>query len=193
MTESTEDKPHFSDPELMRALSHTARLAVLDHLTVVEDATATECAEVAGLSPSAMSYHLRALARVGLVEEAPGRGDGRERVWRMKVRSFSIGADYESPESVKLAQRSMIELMKRRGDDKFERWMDRSSAEPKEWYEVATSSEWALLMTADEVRDMAGKLAELVRPFRMRERKSAGDDPDDARRVAFQLRIFPEV
>ncbi|WP_232075867.1 ArsR/SmtB family transcription factor [Phytohabitans suffuscus] len=37
---------------------------------------------MAGLSPSATSYHLRALARYGLVEQAPSRGDGRERVWR---------------------------------------------------------------------------------------------------------------
>lgn len=177
----------------MRVLAHPARLDLIDHLNVVEDATATECAEVVGLSPSALSYHLRALAKVGLVEEAPGRGDGRERVWRAKARRYSIGAEYEAPESAKLAQRAMLESLKRRGDEKFERWMDHAHEQSREWYEVSMSSEWALLMTADEVADMAEKLAELVRPYRMRDRRADGDAPADARRVAFQLRYFPEV
>ena len=54
----------------------------MEYLSDGHVATATECAEVCGLSPSATSYHLRALAKAGLVEEAPSRGDGRERVWR---------------------------------------------------------------------------------------------------------------
>src|SRR5262249_56777146 len=71
-----------SDPHVMRAMAHPARLAIMEFLGDGAVATATECAEVCGLSPSATSYHLRALAKVGLVEEAPSRGDGRERVWR---------------------------------------------------------------------------------------------------------------
>ena len=65
----------------MRALAHPTRLALLDHLHSVDRATATECAVVVGESPSALSYHLRALARWGFVEEAAG-GVGRERPWR---------------------------------------------------------------------------------------------------------------
>lgn len=193
MTASTDGKAHFSDPELMRVLAHPARLDLIDHLNVVEDATATECAEVVGLSPSALSYHLRALAKVGLVEQAPGRGDGRERVWRAKVRKYSIGADYEAPESTRLAQRTMVESMRRRGDEKFARWMEQAHEQPREWYEVAMSSDWPLLMTPEELADMAAKLFELVRPYRIRERKAGGEVPEDARRVAFQVRYFPEV
>lgn len=43
---------------------------------------ATDCAEIAGLTPSAMSYHLRSLERAGIVEHAEPSGDGRERPWR---------------------------------------------------------------------------------------------------------------
>lgn len=193
VTTSADRKPHFSDPELMRVLAHPARLDLIDHLNTVDDATATECAEVVGLSPSALSYHLRALAKVGLVEQAPGRGDGRERVWRAKVRRYSIGADYDAPESAKLAQRAMLESMHRRGDEKFARWMDRAHEESRDWYDVSMSSEWPLLMTAAELDDLSSRLAELVRPYRIRERRATGDVPEDARRVAFQVRYFPEV
>ena len=72
-----------SDPQIMRALAHPARLSIMDHFLSGRTGTATELAELCGLSPSATSYHLRALARYGLVEEAPSRGDGRERVWQI--------------------------------------------------------------------------------------------------------------
>ncbi|MBX7269503.1 winged helix-turn-helix transcriptional regulator [Micromonospora sp. Llam7] len=82
MTEAHPEPPRvtISDPRTLRALVHPARLAIMEHLASTEGAvTATECAEAAGLSPSATSYHLRALARFGLVAEAPSRGDARER------------------------------------------------------------------------------------------------------------------
>ena len=68
----------LDDPRALRALAHPARLAILDHLGAEETATATECGAAVGVSASAASYHLRALARFGLVEEAEG-GRGRER------------------------------------------------------------------------------------------------------------------
>src|SRR5579859_2346107 len=61
----------LTDPQMMRALAHQARIAIWLHLGLHGPATATECAEVAGLSPSACSYHLRTLARYGFVEEDP--------------------------------------------------------------------------------------------------------------------------
>ncbi|WP_442933369.1 winged helix-turn-helix domain-containing protein [Micromonospora psammae] len=45
----------------------------MEHLSTREGG-ATACAEIVGLSPSATSYHLRALAKFGLVEQAPSRG-----------------------------------------------------------------------------------------------------------------------
>src|SRR6267154_5444983 len=46
------------DAAVMRAMAHPARLALLQHLRNSGPATATECAGVVGLSPSATSYHL---------------------------------------------------------------------------------------------------------------------------------------
>jgi DNA-binding transcriptional ArsR family regulator len=71
----------LTDPRAMRALAHPTRLSLLDHLHAVPQATATECGAAVGESPSSCSYHLRALARWGFVEEGNG-GVGRERPWR---------------------------------------------------------------------------------------------------------------
>ena len=53
---------------MMRAMAHPARLSIMDYFLSGETGTATELAEVVGLSPSATSYHLRALGRAGFVE-----------------------------------------------------------------------------------------------------------------------------
>jgi len=76
----------------MRALAHPTRLALLDHLHAVEQATATECALVVGDSPSSCSYHLRALGKWGFVEEGE-KGAGRERPWRAAASRIEFAAD----------------------------------------------------------------------------------------------------
>jgi DNA-binding transcriptional ArsR family regulator len=54
----------ITDPQVMRALAHPARLTIKEYLASTGEAvTATGCAEIVGLSPSATSYHLRELAR----------------------------------------------------------------------------------------------------------------------------------
>ena len=80
----------LTDPQAIKALAHPARLTVLDALTEGEELTATECAEVAGISPSAMSYHLRALEKWGFVERAETSTDGRERPWRSLGGRWSV-------------------------------------------------------------------------------------------------------
>src|ERR1700749_3976899 len=70
------------DPRSIRALAHPARMAIIDALSSGDELTATECAELTGLSPSATAYHLKFLERYDLAEPAPAREDGRERPWR---------------------------------------------------------------------------------------------------------------
>lgn len=73
--------PLLDDHDRMRAVSHPARWRVLKELWAGRTLTSTDAAELAGLSPSAMSYHLRRLAALGLVEQTES-ADGRERPWR---------------------------------------------------------------------------------------------------------------
>ena len=77
----------ISDPRSARALAHPARVGILNRLIAGGPATATQCAGVVGLSPSACSYHMRALLRYGFVRAASRRADGRERVWEAEAPS----------------------------------------------------------------------------------------------------------
>ena len=82
-----EQRPLLTDPEVLEALAHPVRLDLLSYLMSDGPATASVCARAVGDNPSNCSYHLRALARHGLVRPAGSR-DGRERPWRATITGF---------------------------------------------------------------------------------------------------------
>jgi DNA-binding transcriptional ArsR family regulator len=80
------------DARAIRAIAHEARQRVIDVLyTEQRSYTATQLAELTGLSPSAMSYHLRALERWGVIERAAeATDDARTRPWRATGTSITV-------------------------------------------------------------------------------------------------------
>jgi DNA-binding transcriptional ArsR family regulator len=178
----------ISDPQVMRALAHPARLAILQFLTTDRTATATECAEVVGLSPSAISYHLRALAKAGLVEEAPSRGDGRERVWRGVVGGFSVDSARDASDEVTAAQREVIKAFMASNDAEVVRWLDRAREEPIEWYDATIFRRAHLLLTAAELKELLASIDELMQPY---VRSTRPEPPAGARSVSMVYRALP--
>ncbi len=143
------------DAAVMRALAHPARIAILEHLFAGNSGTATELAEVSGLSPSATSYHLRALAKVDLIEDAPSRGDGRERVWQTAIRGFDIEAGPASGAAEQAAERELTTMFLDLEDARAREWLERRQHESQEWYEASSFSDLRLLVTAEELKASA--------------------------------------
>jgi DNA-binding transcriptional ArsR family regulator len=180
----------ISDPQVMRALAHPARLAIMEHLSSLEGgATATECAEIAGLSPSATSYHLRALAKVGLIEEAPSRGDGRERVWQAFSPSYTVESGQDADSDARAAELALVDAHLTRDTQRTRDWIRRAPDEPVEWYRAAWFSDSMLLLTADELLELNQAVQKLMEPYRRRVRAAA--PPEGARTVAVQYRTMP--
>src|SRR5579859_969739 len=103
----------LTDPKMMRALAHPARWDIWAHLVLHGSGTATECAEVAGLSPSACSYHLRTLQRYGFIEEdRASAANGRERPWRARLLAFTVEGGPDSSASGRVASRLLVENMR---------------------------------------------------------------------------------
>src|SRR5262252_10554547 len=92
----------LSDPRAIRALAHPARLAIIEALAPGEELTATELAAVTELSPSATSYHLKALAKWGILEAGQPRPDGRDRPWKATGRSIEMSS--QVPRATVLAE-----------------------------------------------------------------------------------------
>nr|WP_173042815.1 helix-turn-helix domain-containing protein [Phytohabitans flavus] len=174
----------------MRALAHPARLAIMEELgTGGGGLTATEAAEVAGLSPSATSYHLRALARYGLVEEAPSRGDARERVWRSTVHSWQVDSGASDDPETQAAEGALVDAYLAREVERIRDWRARAGDEPAEWSSAALMSESVLLLSADELKSFNDEVLRLIEPYKRRHRIAA--PPEGARTVVVTYKAVP--
>lgn len=176
----------ITDPQAIKALAHPARLTVLDALTEGEELTATECATAAGISPSATSYHLRALEKWGYLERAPSSGDGRERPWRAVRGGWRVDA---VPDRVSArATDAVAAIMLDRVRAELARWFDRERDQPADWRHVASVENQSLWLTADE----AARLRDLYQDFVDSHRgRTRARHPEGARRVRATRVLVP--
>ena len=184
--EQADDKIVLSDPRAIRALAHPARLAILEALFPGEELTATECASLTGLSPSATSYHLKALERWGIVEAGQPRADGRDRPWKAKGRSIEVSS--QVPQGTVLAESAVLETFLDRNRALVAEFLDHQASEPPEWrdgVEVASSDYW---LTAEELAEVSQALRSVLQPYEHRRR---GSRPDKSRRVRVMRLIVP--
>lgn len=179
------------DPEVLRALAHPARLAIIEHLAAYGgELTATEAAEVVGLSPSATSYHLRALAKVNMIKEAPSRGDARERVYSgSQSRQIEILSDADTTDvATRIASEKLLDAILARGDERVRRWRASLHEESREWSDVSMIHEAFLMVTAAEMEQIVDQLMDVLGPYR---RSARPEPPEDARLVSVQVRGIP--
>ncbi|SFI58297.1 Helix-turn-helix domain-containing protein [Amycolatopsis sacchari] len=171
------------DAELMRALAHPLRSALLNYLLSVGPRTATECAAAVDSTASNCSWHLRQLAQWGLVERVEAT-DGRERPWR----AIPVGLDVrEAP----TPERKAVEATWLRQDDELtQRFMDTMDDLDPEWQQAAALNSYALRLTAEELDALNTKIDALVRPYVAPIRTEA---PEDAKVVHASWRAFLRI
>jgi DNA-binding transcriptional ArsR family regulator len=182
-----ERRTRIADPRALRALAHPLRLALLDRLMSFGEQTAAQCAEAVGSTASNCSYHLRALARVGLVE--PGESaDGRERPWRSSSTGLEFGpreAAESNPSAA--AARAVDELALARDEELTRRALARHDKQPTDWRAAEAHNSYALRITPSELGQLIGEIDRLVRPYIGLTR---GDAPEDADVAYLRLLAF---
>src|SRR5690625_2587653 len=75
------EETHVPATSALRALAHPLRVEIYDLLSQYGPQTSSSLAEKTGESSGSTSYHLRALAKHGLIRDIFGKGTGRERWW----------------------------------------------------------------------------------------------------------------
>jgi DNA-binding transcriptional ArsR family regulator len=179
----------LTDPRMMRALAHPARIAIWTHLGLRGPATATECAEIAGLSPSACSYHLRTLARYGFVEEDPASAaDGRERPWRSRMLAFNIEDSPGTPAVTRVASRILVENMRAAAEEIRARYVARQSEYPDDWQSASGELFSVAHVTPEELKRMREQVIEVMAPY---VRVEPDSRPAGALPVRIMLDLFP--
>jgi len=153
----------LSDPRALRALAHPVRLELIGLLRHGGPLTATQAGNRIGESPASCSFHLRQLAKYGLVEEAGG-GHGRERPWQATAISTewaSRGSDDEADAAGAMLSRVVIE----RYFQAALAWLDRRPSEDPEWVDAAAMSDALIYMTAAELRELDKGIRDLLEPY----------------------------
>lgn len=179
---------HLREPRHIRALAHPARMAIVDALAAGDELTATECAALTGLSPSATAYHLKFLERHGFAERAPVRSDGRERPWR-GVHGRRVELDASTPAGAAAAAAVGLAYFDR-GRAVAEAFMATAHEEPKEWRDVTTLNNADLWLTVEETEKVNAALDAALEPYR---RRAPADRPEGSRRVRVMSMAVPHA
>ncbi|MER6180244.1 ArsR family transcriptional regulator [Streptomyces sp. NPDC001652] len=179
----------ITDPKAMRALAHPVRLAALERLQRYGPATATQLSPHVGATPSVTSWHLRHLAGFGLVRDAEGGADRRERRWEAVARGYRFEVPQDE-EGRAAAQVLAGEMFASRAELPM-RWLTETAPrlEP-EWIGAAMSNNTGIVVTAGELAALKDAMEELLAPYVTRE---PAQRPPDARAVRMLLYALPEA
>ena len=179
--------PRVNNPRSIRALAHPARLAIINALATGDELTATQCAELTELSPSATAYHLKLLERYGFAEPAPPRADRRERPWRATGQRTTVDLDGSTPTGASAASAVAAAYIDTTRTLALE-FTAGEHAEPEEWRNAALGNA-DLWLTAEEVERVSRQLEAVLEPLRGRALR--GERPADSRRVRVMNVVVP--
>lgn len=180
----------IDDVQAIRAMAHQARQQALDELYGSHRAyTATELAARCETSPSAMSYHLRALEKYGYIRRVEQEGDGRNKYWQavaftLRIIGFDAGSQSESPSVT-----SHIEGLRKRVGEEVRRRRARSAdLHDEALYPVITSSQ--LDLRDEQAEEFMQRLHGLLDEFALTSGKLP---PDEAtRRIRYFVSAIEE-
>ena len=178
----------LTDPRALRAVAHPTRLKLIALLRRLGPLTATQAGERIGESPAGCSFHLRSLAKWGLVEEAGG-GRGRERPWQATANGHewpARGSSEEGDEAGYLLTRVVVE----RWFEEALQWVDRRAEEPQNWSDAALLEDRMIAVTPAELKDLERRIGELFDPY-MRRVGRPESQPEGARTVTYIQLGFP--
>ncbi|HEY3481695.1 MAG TPA: helix-turn-helix domain-containing protein, partial [Streptomyces sp.] len=145
--------------------------------------TATRAAELTGESVASCSYHLRILAKYGLVEEADPGGPGREKPWRATA-EYTDWPNYSDDPAVAAAAEALTVAVAENHFHRMTRAIETRSALPREWQEAERFTDTTLYLTPEELVGLGERLDALIAEYTGRTADPALR-PADARRVSY--------
>lgn len=177
-----------ADPRILRALAHPVRATLMYELHARGATTATTLSEALDVPVNSVSFHLRQLARYGLIEEAPELAtDGRQRWWRpASTRGLAFSSDEVAAQP---GGEAALELFQRHSIGWWQAMVAQFFADEHDDVDaVRALNDVPVFLTDDEARQLATEIYEvLTRWMDHGQRASAddGDDQDAARRRTY--------
>ena len=151
----------LTDPRALRAYAHPVRMSLMGLLRTEGPLTATRAAELLGESSGTCSFHLRQLAKYGLVEEAGG-GTGREKPWRATTTTTDWDATGDGTPETAAATSMLSAVIAEQYFEQLMRWLEASPGEPAEWRRAAMLGDRILYVTPAELEELRGRMREML-------------------------------
>jgi len=180
----------LADAKALRAYAHPVRMKLIVALRTQGPLTATRAGRLLGESSGTCSFHLRQLAKYGLVEET-GEGTGREKPWRATTTSTAWDDVQQDPETAAaaglltevLAEWYFVQLMQ---------YLEVRPRESEEWRRAAFIGDRFLWVTAEELAGIQRDINAVTDQYFERQVKPELRPPG-ARLVTAMNFAFPNV
>ncbi|MGC3954280.1 MAG: helix-turn-helix domain-containing protein [Propionicimonas sp.] len=157
----------------LRAIAHPLRQQILDELGLREFGRAADLAVTLDQPANAISFHLRTLARAGLIVPAPEHArDRRDRVWKPVAERYEIQRKLAGSAAV---VDPVIDWLREA--------MSKADGDSGHYQLTAGVS----LLTEDEARQLGEELTEVVNRWSERSAQAARSHPDEPDRRPTQV------
>ena len=161
------DRPTVHDPVVLRAIAHPVRNRILHELAAQGSLRAADVATDLSIPANQASFHLRQLAKYGLVEEDPAAArDRRDRVWRL-TSPDGLQIDLNGLETTSEGQAAGA-VFRRSAAQWGHVVIDHAYARHPDPDTHRSLMETALRLTQDEARQLSQDLADVIDSWRAR-------------------------
>jgi predicted ArsR family transcriptional regulator len=189
-----DDQLRITDPRVLRAIAHPLRTDIFMELYSRGSARAVDLAAVLDVPANQVSFHLRTLAKYGLIEEAPEEArDRRDRVWRPANEGLWISEEIEDQPGGPEAMRAWRTHAAGWVHEMIDAFYAKRDAGDEGTVRVA--DDIPMQLTKDEAKQAATEVLEVLNRWsdHGRERVRAGDDKDRRLYLALlTLQPYPE-
>jgi predicted ArsR family transcriptional regulator len=184
----------LDNAKALRAYAHPVRMKLIGALRTRGPLTATQAGRLLGESSGTCSFHLRQLAKYGLVEETGG-GVGRQKPWRATATSTAWDDTPRDPETAAAAG-FLTEALAASYFGQLKRWLEVRAGESEDWQRAAFIGDHFLWVTADELTQIEHDLRAVTTKYFERQVKPELRPPGarlvTALHIAFPNVTFPE-
>ncbi|GAA1946595.1 hypothetical protein GCM10009798_01990 [Nocardioides panacihumi] len=179
----------YDDPRILRAIAHPARNRILSELWASGSLRAADVARILDIPANQASFHLRQLAKYGLVTEAPEEArDKRDRVWKL---ASDDGISFRSQDMLsRPGGEAAMEVYQHNARAWGHRLVDLSLATDEPGAEKYIS-QGSLRFTQEEVAEFAEEFHELQN--RWRERTLGHDDGRTTYSIYQLVQPYPDL
>jgi DNA-binding transcriptional ArsR family regulator len=183
MAEPEHQPEHLSDPRVLRALAHPVRGRILDEIEATGPVRAADVARELGIPANQASFHLRQLAKYGLVEEDPAAArDRRDRVWKVVGDDrlvISMGELEEAP-----GGKAAARVFRAQKSAWAHEVVEAAYSEERPEGAYKTITEQSVRLSKDEAQELAAELDAVLARW---EQRTRGRDPSRRTYLLFSM------